>query len=149
MEIAKRPRGRPPATPQTLPLFLHDLRSRVKQQLIISAPMARELRAYAGWAGQLIVMAPDEVLVRAVDRALDEYFKRDKLWRRDRVEVLARRDVENWRAGGWPARADERADAIGDGRAADTSVGSSPAKTGKPSCRESSATANPGSRVDP
>jgi hypothetical protein len=33
--------------------------------------------------------AADEILVRVVDRALDEYFKRDKLWRKAMDAVLS------------------------------------------------------------
>jgi hypothetical protein len=44
------------------------------------------------------MMAPDEILVRVVDRALDEYFKRDKLWRKDREMVLREAQLSRWRA---------------------------------------------------
>ena len=82
MEISERRRGRPPAPPQTLPLFLHEAHSRVRFEVIISGFMIRELRGYVEWAGRLTMMAPNEVMVRTVDRALAEYFKRDKLWRK-------------------------------------------------------------------
>jgi hypothetical protein len=54
----------------------------VRFEVIISGFMIRELRGYVEWAGRLTMMAPNEVMVRTVDRALAEYFKRDKLWRK-------------------------------------------------------------------
>jgi hypothetical protein len=93
MEGTTRRRGRPPGPTQTLPIFLHQVRSRVRQEIIISGFMVRELRAYVAWAGRLTMMAPDEVMVRTVDHALAEDFKRDKLWRKEREAFLAQRDA--------------------------------------------------------
>ena len=89
MENSRRPRGRPPGPTQTVPLFLHQVRSRVKTRLVISTVTEHELRAYVPWAARHVMMAADEILVRVVDRALDEYFKRDKLWRKEREAVLS------------------------------------------------------------
>jgi hypothetical protein len=114
MEISERRRGRPPAPPQTLPLFLHETHSRVRYEVIVSGFMIRELRGYVEWAGRLTMMAPHEVKARTVDRALAEYFKRDKLWRKDRDAVLVRRDSNERRARFGSAGADEQPDAIGD-----------------------------------
>jgi hypothetical protein len=43
-------------------------------------------------------MAADEVLVRVVDQALGDYFKRDKLWRPIRVEIVAEDAARRWEA---------------------------------------------------
>lgn len=51
------------------------------------------------------MMAADEILVRVVDRALDEYFKRDKLWRKEREAVLREAALTRWRSfGAGPTR---------------------------------------------
>jgi integrase-like protein len=77
MEKTPSRRGRPPGPPQTLPLFLHEVQNRKKQEVIISGFVVRELNGYVEWAGRLTMMAPAEVMVRTMDRALHEYFKRD------------------------------------------------------------------------
>ena len=130
MEISERRRGRPPAPPQTLPLFLHEAHSRVRYEVIISGFMIRELRGYVEWAGRLTMMAPNEVMVRTVDRALAEYFKRDKLWRKDRDAVLVRRDSNERRTRFRSGGADEQPDATGNAPAADTNDASSHMKEG-------------------
>jgi hypothetical protein len=81
-------------------LFLHLVRSRVKTRLVISTVTEHELRSYVPWAARHVMMAPDEILVRVVDRALDEYFKRDKLWRKDREAVLREAALSRWRSFG-------------------------------------------------
>jgi hypothetical protein len=93
MEKTPRRRGRPPGPTQTLPLFLHEVHNRKRQEVIISGFLVRELSGYVEWAGRLTMMAPDEVMVRTVDRALSEYFKRDKLWRKERDALLVQRDA--------------------------------------------------------
>lgn len=97
MESPSPRRGRPPGPTQTLPLFLHQVNSRVPIRAIVSAPTARELRCYVEWARELITMANDEVLVRVVDQALSDYFKRDRLWRPIRQTILADHDSREWR----------------------------------------------------
>jgi hypothetical protein len=97
MDNPRRPRGRPPGPTQTVPLFLHQVRSRVKTRLVISTVIEHELRAYVPWAARHVMMAADEILVRVVDRALDEYFKRDKLWRKERDAVLSEAEFSRWR----------------------------------------------------
>jgi hypothetical protein len=97
METTTRRRGRPPGPTQTLPLFLHQVRSRVRQEVIISGFIVRELRAYVAWAGRLTMMARDEVMVRTVDHAIAEEFKRDKLWRKEREAFLAQWDADERR----------------------------------------------------
>jgi len=129
MEISERRRGRPPAPPQTLPLFLHEAHSRVRYEVIISGFMIRELRGYVEWAGRLTMMAPNEVMVRTVDRALAEYFKRDKLWRKDRDALLVRRDSNERRARFRSGSADEQPDATENAPAADTNDASSHMKS--------------------
>jgi hypothetical protein len=71
-----------------MPLFLGAARTRVKEEITMSAPVARELRTYVDWASGLAMMPDDEVLVRTVDHALTEYFKNDRAWQKDRGEVL-------------------------------------------------------------
>jgi hypothetical protein len=97
----------------------------MRYEVIISGLMIRELRGYVEWAGRLTMMAPNEVMVRTVDRALAEYFKRDKLWRKDRDAVLVRRDSNERRARFRSEGADEQPDATGNARAADTNDDSS------------------------
>jgi hypothetical protein len=81
-------RGRPPAPVPTMPLFLGAARTRVKEEITMSASVARELRAYVDWASGLAMMPDDEVLVRTIDHALAEYFKNDRAWQKDRNEVF-------------------------------------------------------------
>ncbi len=110
MDSPPRRRGRPPGPTQTLPLFLHQVRSRVAMRVIVSAPTERELRCYVVWARGLTLMSADEVLVRVVDQALGDYFKRDKLWRPIRVEVLARDAAREWDAISAAVKASPRPD---------------------------------------
>jgi hypothetical protein len=72
-----------------MPLFLHQARPRVKQQVVISSYAARELRSYIDWAARVTLMSAEEVMARIVDHALAEHFKRDKLWRLERQVALA------------------------------------------------------------
>jgi len=81
-------RGRPPAPVPTMPLFLGAARTRVKEEITMSAPIARELRTYVDWASGLAMMPDDEVLVRTIDHALTEYFRNDKAWQKDRGDIL-------------------------------------------------------------
>lgn len=73
-------------------MFLWQVRSRVNVPMIVSAPTARDLRNYVDWAVRLTGMSADEVLVRTIDHALTQYFKTDKLWRRERDQAAANRD---------------------------------------------------------
>jgi hypothetical protein len=66
MDESPRRRGRPPAPPQTLPLFLHQVRTRVKRQVVISSYTAQELRSYVSWAARVTLMSADEVMARTV-----------------------------------------------------------------------------------
>jgi hypothetical protein len=89
MDNATTPRkGRPPAPQPTMPLFLGAARTRVKEEITMSAPVSRELRSYVDWASGLAMMPDDEVLVRTVDHALTEYFRTDKAWQKDRAEFV-------------------------------------------------------------
>ncbi len=97
MDSLPRRRGRPPGPTQTLPLFLHQVRSRVKMQAIVSVPTEREMRCYVEWARGLTMMADYEILVRIVDQALGDYFKRDKLWRPIRAQIVAEYDARSRR----------------------------------------------------
>lgn len=88
MEKSNGKRGRPPATGQSMPLFFGMTRGRVKEEVIMSATTAKELRSYIDWASGLLMMPDDEVMVRIVDHALTEYFKRDTAWRSGRAELV-------------------------------------------------------------
>jgi hypothetical protein len=88
MEKTSGKKGRPPATGPGMPLFFGMTRGRVKEAVIMSATTAKELRSYIDWASGLLMMPDDEVMVRIVDHALAEYFKRDTAWRKDRAEFL-------------------------------------------------------------
>jgi hypothetical protein len=87
MEKTSVKKGRPPATGQAMPLFFGMTRGRVKEEVIMSAATAKELRSYIDWASGLLMMPDDEVMVRIVDHALTEYFKRDTAWRNGRAEL--------------------------------------------------------------
>src|ERR1700690_2336214 len=88
MEKTSGKKGRPPATGPGMPLFFGMTRGRVKEAVIMSATTAKELRCYIDWASGLLMMPDDEVMVRIVDHALAEYFKRDSAWRKDRAEFV-------------------------------------------------------------
>ena len=88
MEKTSGKKGRPPATGPGMPLFFGMTRGRVKEAVIMSATTAKELRSYIDWASGLLMMPDDEVMVRIVDHALAEYFKRDTAWRKDRAEFF-------------------------------------------------------------
>ena len=81
-------RGRPPAPTPTMPLFLGAARTRVKEEVVMSASTARELRGYVDWAGGRAMMPDDEALIRTIDHALTEYFKNDRAWQIEREEFL-------------------------------------------------------------
>ena len=97
MENSRRPRDSPTRANPDGPLFLHQGRSRVKTRLVISTVTEHELQAYVPWAVRHVMMAANELLVRGVDCALDEYFKRDKLWRKERDAVLSETALSRWR----------------------------------------------------
>ena len=81
-------RGRPPAAEPTMPLFMATVRSRVKEQVVMSSPTSRELRSYIDWASAKTMMPDDEILVRVVDEAMNAYFHRDKCWQKDRGQFM-------------------------------------------------------------
>jgi hypothetical protein len=66
--------------PQTRPLIVSAARSRVTEQVLMSAPMARELRGYVRWAAKESGIEADEALVLTLDRALTDLLKKDTLW---------------------------------------------------------------------
>jgi hypothetical protein len=72
-----------------MPLFLGPARSRVQQTVVMSSPTGRELRSYVAWASGVAMMPDDEALIRTIDHALDQYFKNDKAWQKERAEFLA------------------------------------------------------------
>ena len=84
-----RTRGRPPAAPPTMPIFLGAARSRVKMDVVMSGHTSRELKQYVDWASGVAMMPDDEVLIRVLDHALTECFRADKAWQRDKAEYLA------------------------------------------------------------
>jgi len=105
MEKTSGKKGRPPATGPGMPLFFGMTRGRVKEAVIMSATTAKELRCYIDWASGLLMMPDDEVMVRIVDHALAEYFKRDTAWRKDRAEFVDEAKPATPASGTAPAKA--------------------------------------------
>ena len=89
METLTR-RGRPPVSKQHLPRFLGAARGRVKRNILMSARTATELRNYVVWAGRVMMAPKDEIMVRVVDYALAEHFRRDKSWQIARTGFVER-----------------------------------------------------------
>ena len=73
--------GRPRSTTtQTMPLIVSNARSRVTEKVVMSAIAARDLHDYIEWASSKIGIPPDEAMILTLDRALGEFFKKDRLW---------------------------------------------------------------------
>lgn len=87
-ETGSQKTGRPRVPPQTMPLIVSNARSRVTEKVVMSAPTARDLRGYVEWASSKIGIPQDEAMILLLDRALGEFFKKDRLWLEYREQVL-------------------------------------------------------------
>jgi hypothetical protein len=78
------------------PLFLRrkslgrDLRHR-------SSAIAYEMYCYLRWAEERTAMTMDEIIVGVMDRALSDYFRRDRSWQSSRGRILADESASDWR----------------------------------------------------
>jgi len=88
METNERKVGRPKAAPRTGPLVLGDERARTKVTLEISERAAAELAEYTRWVEQYSGMQESEARFKAVDFALLETFRRDRMWQAKRRPSL-------------------------------------------------------------
>jgi hypothetical protein len=78
------------------PLFLRRrLQPRLRRQ--DSAAVAREMYCYLQWARSVTTLTFDELIVNVMDRALSDYFGRDRAWRSLRRRILAKHDTSDWR----------------------------------------------------
>jgi hypothetical protein len=85
MDISSKRRvGRPKAQQQTGPLVLEGNRANVKMELEMPEATADELKEYARWVELSSSVATKDALVKTVDFALRDVFKRDRLWRERR-----------------------------------------------------------------
>jgi hypothetical protein len=85
----KRRRARAAHDGPLLPLFMTASRSRLTEQVRMSAGTFKELQNYLGWAGEAARVSPDEAQVMTLDRAIGDYLKRDEAWQLEK----ARRNV--------------------------------------------------------
>jgi hypothetical protein len=72
--------GRPKVREQTMPIIVASARSRVTENVVMSATAARDLRRYVEWASSKIGIPEDEAMILTLDRALGDLLKKDKLW---------------------------------------------------------------------
>ena len=75
--------GRSKATPQTGPLVLEGRRDRIKIEIEIAADAADEVKEYARWVELSSSAATKEALSTAVEYALRQVFRRDRLWQQN------------------------------------------------------------------
>jgi hypothetical protein len=84
MDNETKKRGRPKAQPQSGPLVLEGNRANVKMEIEMPEATADELREYARWVELSSSVATKDALVKTVDFALRDVFKRDRLWQERR-----------------------------------------------------------------
>ena len=77
-QVGRRKRGAGEA--RRLPLFMSAGRSRVNEQVAMSATTARERQRYLRWAAATARVTRDEAEVMMLDRALGDFMKRDEAW---------------------------------------------------------------------
>ena len=78
-----------------LPSIISGARSRVEIRVFMGAPTARELSEYVGWVTNVAKMPQEEVLILTMDKALGDFFRRDRGWQATRAAALASaRDAE-------------------------------------------------------
>ena len=81
METPRRKPGRPKASQQTLPLVLEDVRRLETLEVAIPESTAETLAEYTDWVRHCREMTTQEAVTAAIDYALRELFRRDRLWR--------------------------------------------------------------------
>jgi hypothetical protein len=84
MDNETKKRGRPKAQPQSGPLVLEGNRAHVKIEIEMPEATADELKEYARWVELSSSVATKDALVKTVDFALRDVFKRDRLWQERR-----------------------------------------------------------------
>lgn len=63
-----------------LPSIISAARSRVEKRVLMGAPTARELTEYISWVKDVAKMPHEEVMILTIDKALGEFFRRDRGW---------------------------------------------------------------------
>jgi hypothetical protein len=84
MDNGTKKRGRPKAQQQTGPLVLEGDRAHVKMEIEMPEATADELKEYARWVELSSSVATKNALVKTVDFALRDVFRRDRLWQERR-----------------------------------------------------------------
>ena len=72
---------------QRLPLFMSAGRSRVNEQVVMSATLASEKRRYLRWAAAAARLTREEAEVMLLDRALGDFMKRDEGWQIEKAAL--------------------------------------------------------------
>lgn len=70
---------------QVRPLIVSAARSRVTQEVAMSAATWRELMGYARWAAQAAGMTLEEATILTLDRAVGDLLRKDELWQQVRT----------------------------------------------------------------
>jgi hypothetical protein len=70
-----------------LPLFMSAGRSRVSENVAMSAATAREKQRYLRWASEAARVSREEAEVMMLDRALGDFMKRDEAWQIEKAAV--------------------------------------------------------------
>lgn len=83
-------------SPSEGPLFLRRVTGRAGPRRPASTAVAHEMYCYLRWAQGMTAMTTDEILVNVMDRALADYFSRDRSWRSSRVRVLEKHPTSEW-----------------------------------------------------
>jgi hypothetical protein len=84
MDNETKKRGRPKAQPQSGPLVLEGNRAHVKMEIEMPEATADELKEYSRWVELSSSVATKDALVKTIDFALRDVFKRDRLWQERR-----------------------------------------------------------------
>ena len=83
-------------SPTKNPLFLRQGTGHVGLRRPASTAIVHEMYCYLRWAKGVTAMRVDEILVNVMDRALADYFSRDRSWRSSRTRVLAEHPRSDW-----------------------------------------------------
>jgi hypothetical protein len=62
-----------------------------------AATVAREMYCYLRWVRDVTTMTYDEIITKVMDRALSDYFRRDRAWRSLRGQILSKYGTGDWR----------------------------------------------------